>query len=508
MSRFFDPRLIRAAAPQRVFLGLAVLAGGLAGVLTVFQAGALSRTVARVFLAGADLAAVRPLIVALVAFSFARGITNWLGELAAARVAQRVKDDLRGRLATHLVDLGPAFLAGSDGERTGELVNTALDGVEALDAYFSQYLPQLALAAVIPLTFLIVVFPIDALSALILLLTAPLIPVFMVLIGSLTDALTRRQWSTLSRLAAHFLDVLQGLTTLKLFNRSREQIVLIRRIGEQHRDATLQVLRVAFLSALVLEMVGTISTAIVAVEVGLRLLAGRLTFEPAFFVLILAPEFYLPLRQLGLRFHAGVSGVSAAHRIFDLLETLPAGLRGGVAPVPGFPAALEVCDVTVAYPGRPLPALDRVSFKIGPGQHVALVGPTGAGKSTLGSLFLGFVKPQSGTVTIGGIELGQLSLDEWRGRVAYVPQAPYLLDASVADNIRLGRPDAGHDQVVAAATAAQADSFVREPVPRLRHAHRRAGRTTQRRSGPAHCPGPGVPRGCAFRHPGRSDRQP
>ena len=195
----------------------------------------------------------------------------------------------------------------------------------ALDAYFGQYLPQLALAAIVPFTFLLIVFPIDPLSGVVLLLTAPLIPVFMVLIGALADSLTRRQWGALSRMSAHFLDVLQGLTTLKLFNRSRDQIVLIRRISDQHRDATLQVLRVAFLSALVLEMVGTLSTAIVAVEIGLRLLAGRLLFEPAFFVLILAPEFYLPLRQLGLRFHAGIAGVSAAAAYLRGAGAAPAG---------------------------------------------------------------------------------------------------------------------------------------------------------------------------------------
>lgn len=442
-----------------------MLAGTLAGVLTVMQAAVLSRAVARVFLQGFDLGGVQTLLLALVGLAFGRAAFTWFGELAAARVARRVKNDLRGRLADHIVRLGPAFLRSTggdhaEGERTGELVNTALEGVEALDAYFAQYLPQLALAAVVPVTFLLFVFPIDPLSALVLLLTAPLIPLFMALIGSLTDALTRRQWSTLSRLAAHFLDVLQGLTTLKLFNRSREQIVLIRRISEQHRDATLQVLRVAFLSAFVLEMVGTLSTAIVAVEVGLRLLAGRLTFEPAFFLLILAPEFYLPLRQLGLRFHAGVAGVAAAQRIFELLET-PAPPEPGAAPTAA-PTAMRISfqRVTVTYPDRALPALHDVSFDIGPGQRVALVGATGAGKSTAASLLLRFVEPQGGRITVDGVALAALPAGEWRRQVAYVPQAPYLLNASVADNIRLGAPDAMPEAVEAAATAARAHEFI------------------------------------------------
>ena len=248
----------------------------------------------------------------------------WAGDVTANRVATRVKTDLRERLTAHLLALGPAY---TRGERTGELVNTAVEGIEALDAYFSQYLPQLALAVLIPVTFLLVVFPLDPLSGLVLLLTAPLIPVFMILIGSLADSLTRQQWTALSRMSAHFLDVLQGLTTLKLFNRSREQIAVIAEISDRYRDTTLGVLRVAFLSALVLEMVGTLSTAVIAVEIGLRVLYGRLAFEQAFFVLILAPEFYLPLRLLGTRFHAGIAGVTAARRVFEVLET-PVGGRG------------------------------------------------------------------------------------------------------------------------------------------------------------------------------------
>ncbi len=415
------------------------------------------------FLRGLDLAGVQPLLLMLLLFTAGRATATWIGELAAARVAQRVKDDLRSRLTAHILALGPAF---ARGERTGELANTALEGVDSLDAYFGQYLPQLALAAIVPLTFLIFVIPIDPLSGLVLLLTAPLIPLFMVLIGALADSLTRRQWGTLSRMSAHFLDVLQGLATLKLFNRSRDQIVLIRRISDEHCDATLQVLRVAFLSALVLEMVGTLSTAIVAVEVGLRLLAGRLTFEPAFFVLILAPEFYLPLRQLGVRFHAGISGVSAAGRIFEVLDQPlpPEAVHAGptLASRSERPPHISLSHVTVAYEDRSLPALSDVTFEIGPAEHVALVGPTGAGKSTVAALLLRFIDPQGGQITVDGAALTGLPLDAWRGQVAYVPQAPTLFDLPAADNIRLGRPDATLDQVIATAQAAGAHAFISE----------------------------------------------
>ena len=312
---------------------------------------------------------------------------------------------MRERLFAHLLALGPAY---TQAERSGELAHSLLEGVEALDAYFSQYLPQIALAALVPITYLIVVFPADPLSGVVLLVTAPLIPFFMILIGKAAEILTRRQWGVLSRMSAHFLDVLQGLTTLKLLGRSRKQIEVIGRISDSWRRTTLGVLRVAFLSALVLEMLATISTAVVAVEIGIRLLYGGLDFQRALFVLILAPEYYLPLRTLGTRFHAGMSGVAAAQRIFGILETGEAQLNrqgarsakekqrkntsmplvspspftergpGGEVLPPHFDLVFE--DVTYAYADGQRAALDGVSFTISTGEQVALVGPSGAGR--------------------------------------------------------------------------------------------------------------------------------
>ena len=408
MSRFFDRRLLTYARPERLDLVLTVTLGALSGALIVLAARVLAAVVNGVFLGGLALANVWPLLVALAAIAVVRGVLLWAGELTANRVATRVKTDLRERLTAHLLALGPAY---TRGERTGELVNTAVEGIEALDAYFSQYLPQLALAVLIPVTFLLVVFPLDPLSGLVLLLTAPLIPVFMILIGSLADSLTRQQWTALSRMSAHFLDVLQGLTTLKLFNRSREQIAVIAEISDRYRDTTLGVLRVAFLSALVLEMVGTLSTALIAVEIGLRVLYGRLAFEQAFFILILAPEFYLPLRLLGTRFHAGIAGVTAARRVFEVLET-PVGdeatrrhgatAREFTASLAKHPSvAVSLDDVHYAYDGGARPALNGVSFEIRPGEKVALVGPSGAGKSTIAPLLLGFIRPTSGAIAVG-----------------------------------------------------------------------------------------------------------
>lgn len=470
-----DQRLLRQAVVVRVDLALTVGMGLLAGIVLVGQAHYLSRVVGRVFLEGKTESGVRPLLLALLILSLGRAGLSWGSEVAANRVTGRVKTDLRGRLSAHLLTLGPAY---ARGERTGELINTVVEGIEALDAYFSQYLPQLALAALVPLTILAFVFRLDFLSGLVLLLTAPLIPLFMILIGSLADALTRRQWTSLSRMSAHFLDVLQGLTTIKLLGHSRDQIQTIAQISARFRQTTLSVLRVAFLSALVLEMVATISTAIVAVEIGLRLLYGRLPFEQAFFVLILAPEFYLPLRLLGTRFHAGAEGATAARRIFEVLEQAPPAAPAREAGeqsrrvLPPLRLHIRFADVHYAYRatsgyGTPAsndagqrPALSGLSCQITAGQKVALVGPSGAGKSTVAYLLLRFIEPDRGTIMVDGVPLQDVTASEWRAQVAWVPQNPYLFHATLAENIRLAQPGASLDEVTWAARQARAHSFI------------------------------------------------
>ncbi len=475
-----DRRLLGLARAVRLHLVLVIGVGLLAGVATVGQAHYLSRVVAAVFLEGRSPADVQGPLTSLLLVIVARAALVWAREYAATLAAARVKYWLRETLFAHVVALGPAY---TRGERTGELANTAVEGIEALDAYFAQYLPNLALAALIPLAVLAFVFPLDLVSGLVFLVTAPLIPLFMILIGKLAELLTRRQWESLSRLSAHFLDVLQGLTTLKTFGRSRAQVAVIASISEQFGRTTMGVLRVAFLSALALEMLATISTAIVAVEVGLRLLYDTIAFEQAFFVLVLAPEFYLPLRTLGTSFHAGMAGVTAAQRIFAVLETPTNGDVGPAANVEPtarrrrlavhppaqptktadrpaiFPLAFQ--HVSYAYePGR-RPALLDVSFSLAQGQKVALVGPSGAGKSTVTYLLLRFLAPTGGEITAGGRPLSELPLEKWRRQIAWVPQRPYLFNASVADNIRLARPDAPMTAVVRAAELAHADEFIR-----------------------------------------------
>jgi ATP-binding cassette subfamily C protein CydD len=457
-------RLLRHAQAGRASFGLSVGFSLLGGGLTVAQAWTLSRVVERAFLGGAGLAALGPQLMILLGIMVLRGLAVAGSEVAASHVALRVKTDLRRALLRHLFALGPAH---TQGERTGELTATAVEGIEALEPYFSQYLPQLVTAALVPLTILFVVGPLDWLSALVLCLTAPLIPVFMVLIGKAAEALTRRQYTLLGRLSAHFLDVVQGLTTLKVLGQSRAQARTIARISERYRLVTMEVLRVAFLSALVLEIVATLSTAIIAVEVGLRLLAGSLSFQPALFILVLAPEFYLPLRLLGQRFHAAASGASAAGHLFEILDqpvpvamtaaTSGARAPNGHAPLSG---AMSFRDVQYAYEGGRRPALRGASFEIGAGQTVALVGPSGAGKSTVANLLLRFITPDRGEILASGARLSALPVDAWRQQVAWVPQAPHLFHASLADNIRLARPTATDDEVQRAAERAQLDAFV------------------------------------------------
>ncbi|MCL4532608.1 MAG: thiol reductant ABC exporter subunit CydD, partial [Actinobacteria bacterium] len=461
-----DRRLLAEARAVGLYLALSMGIGLLAGIAIILQAHYLSRAVTAVFLEGATLEGVRATLGLLLAVIVARAGLVWGKEVLAARAAAQIKARLRERLFAHLLALGPIH---ASGERTGELANTLVEGVEALDAYFSQYLPNLALAALVPAAILLFVFPLDPLTGIVFLVTAPLIPLFMVLIGKLADLMTRRQWESLSRMNAHFLDVLQGLTTLKLFNRSRAQIETIAIITDRFRDTTLGVLRVAFLSAMVLEIVGSVSTAVVAVEVGLRLLYSTISFEQAFFILVLAPEFYLPLRTLGASFHAGMSGVAAGRRIYEVLGEAE-GERGReeegerVAKqdeqVPLSHSAISFQGVRLAYMGEERTALRGVSFEIAAGEKVALVGPSGSGKSSIASLLLRLVEPDKGEILVGGVPIRDIPREEWWEQVAWVPQSPYLFADTVAANIRLGRPAATDVEVRRAAERAGAEAFI------------------------------------------------
>jgi thiol reductant ABC exporter CydD subunit len=471
-----DKRLLHETGSIQQYLGLTIGIGGLGGVLIILQAFCLTQIIDNVFLAGRNLNTVALFLVGWLALSVARAGLNWFSEITANRAAGQVKKQLRQRLFQHLFRLEPAY---SQTERSGELSNTTIDGIESLDAYFSQYLPQMFIAALVPALMLAVVAWNDWLSGLILLLTAPILVIFMILIGKLAQAKTQRQWQTLSLLSAHFLDVLQGLTTLKLFGRSQKQIEIVERVSERFRQITLEVLRIAFLSALVMEFGATISVAIVAVEIGFRLLYSQIEFQTAFFVLLLAPEFYLPLRALGARFHASMAGGEAAQRVYEILDTKPetktleppapatttiTNFKASGSIINSIPnltnSSIYFENVSCTYAKDTRPALENISFSIEPNQKVALVGPSGSGKSTIASLLLRFVEPSAGQIRIGGQALASFELATWRNQIAWVPQRPYLFNATVADNIRLGQPNTSLPQMIAAAQAAHAHEFI------------------------------------------------
>jgi ATP-binding cassette, subfamily C, bacterial CydD len=459
-----DKRLMREGKRVSGYLLLTIIFGIGIAFLAVGQAWLVSYVISQVFLEDTGLAQMRVPLFEILGIIGARAVLQLLSEMSAHEAAIRVKESLRKRLINNLFELGPIY---TRGERAGELINTAVEGIEALDEYFSRYIPQLVLAVMVPLLVLGFVFPLDYKSGLILLFTGPLIPFFMVLIGKLAEKKSLKQWQSLSRMSAHFLDMLQGLTTLKAFGRSKDQAKVIYRVSESFRRATIRVLRIAFLSALVLEFLATISTALVAVTLGLRLINGVIAFSEALFLLMLAPEFYLPLRTLGSQFHARLSGVNAANRIFEILEFDPFFTKSSLQNVQSEGVGEEIRGITVSFEGVTFrydeeeePVLKDISFQALSGQRLALVGPSGSGKSSILHLILRFIEPTGGQVKVNDMPLGQIRTEIWRAWIAYVSQKPYLFAGSIMENLRLGRADASMEEVIEAAKKAFAHEFI------------------------------------------------
>lgn len=459
--RPLDPRLLRRARPARVLLGVDVAIGIGTAFLVLLQATLLARVVARSF-TGASLDDVSTELVLLVLVFAARAVLAWGFELAGRRGAIGVLSQFRLELVERRLRHEPA---GLDGVESAEIATVAVQGIEPLEAYFGRFLPQVVLAVFVPVSVIAWIVPIDLASALVMLLTLPLVPVFMVLIGRYTERQTRDRARALTLLATHFLDVVRGLPTLRAYNRGPAQAASIAEASERYRITTMKTLRVAFLSGAVLELAATLGIALVAVTVGVRLVDGGIGFQAALTVLLLAPELYLPLRTLGAQYHASADGVAVAERLLELTEPEPPE-REPREHAPSRPASdgsiVRLEGVSYAYPAREGMVLDAVDLALHPGETVALVGRSGSGKSTLASIVLGLADPTEGRVLIDGAERGDGDLAAWRREVAWVPQRATVFSGTVADNIRLGDPGADEERVRTAARLAGAGDFIDE----------------------------------------------
>jgi thiol reductant ABC exporter CydD subunit len=472
-------RLFRLAGAQPTWLGAVLLTSGLGAGVTCAQMLVISQIIAN-GLASRAPASVASQTVLLLVLIVVRAMLTGLSEHCALRIAIRVKSSLRDTLVRRLLERDPG---GPRADRTGELVTTAMDGVEKLEAFYRRFVPQAIATAVVPLVIVGVVAWLDVVSGLVLALTAPLIPVFMWLLGTLAEQRARQQWQALGRLSGQFLDVLQGLTTLTLFGQQRAAAARLVVSSDRFRERTMGILRIAFLSSLILELAASLSTALVAVGVGVRLVEGWIAFQPALAVLLLAPEFYLPFRLLGQRHHAGMEGVAAAERTFALLDGAEP-CAASVVPTRGAARHFDVCQeapsplprlaarsgsgidlairgVSFSYSGSETMALRGVDLTLESGTLTALVGPSGAGKSTLVSLLLRFVEPSAGFLVADGRRIDATDATEWRRFIALVPQRPHFFAGTVLDNLRLGRSDATLDEICEAAHLADADTFIR-----------------------------------------------
>ena len=456
-----DQRLLQRARPVRRLLAADVILGAGASALVLVQATLLASIVAKAF-EGASLREVAPSLGLLARTFTGRAALACGFEIAGRRAASSVLSQLRLALVERRLRDQPASL---DGTESGEIAASAVQGVDALEAYFGRYLPQVVLAVLVPIAVLSWVGMIDPASAGLMLLTLPLVPVFMWLIGRYTEDRTREHWRSLRLLSTHFLDVVRGLPTLRAFNRGRAQTAAISEVSERYRRTTMATLRVGFLSGAVLELAATLGVALVAVTVGVRLVDGGLGLQTGLTVLVLAPELYVPLRQLASQFHASADGLAVAERILALLDAPAAAPRGGrlIAPTPA-DAPVRFENVSFAYPSRPSLVLNKLDLELLPGETVALVGPSGVGKTTVAKLLLRFAEPTAGRLTAGGIDLADCRTNIWRSVIAWVPQQPTIFRGTVADNIRLGDGRASERRIRDAAVLAGADRFV-EALP-------------------------------------------
>lgn len=440
------------SVPIRRPMALMLSASVIEGLVAIAVAFLTARVIADAVFAGASLHDVSSLIAGLVGLILVKAVLGYVADRAGFEAAASARRDIFARLLGRIDLLGPVRLAGT---ATGDLATTLTDAVAGIEAYWRHWLPATATVAVLPVAILLAVLPIDWRSTLIFLVTLPLLPLFMVLAGRAAERANQRQWVSMARLGGHLLDAVAGLTDLVLLGAARREAALVAKTADDYRRETMKVLRLAFLSALVLEFFATVSIAVTAVLVGFRLLWGEIAFVDGLTVLLLAPLFYAPLRTLGIERHARMEAVAAAERLAALMARPLPSHAGTEAFAPTAAVAIRFENVSAGY-GEGRLALDDISFDIRPGEHVAIVGESGAGKSTLLALLSGFLEPTSGRILLDGRPMSDLALDDIRKATAFLPQRAVLFDATVAENVAMGRDG----DVAAALTAARADGFV------------------------------------------------
>ena len=462
-----EPRAWLAGNLQhaRIWIILSVLTGFSGGLLLILQALLLSRIIHGAFMDGLSRTTFSPLLYLLLAVIIVRAALAWAREMCGFQAGARIRHEIRMMLMRHIGALGP--IQGSS-SHSGGLSTVLLEQVEALQAFYALYLPQLALAVAIPAAILAFVFPLSWAAGGLLLLTAPLIPLFMVLIGMGAESISQRNFQALSRLSAHFLDILQGLPTLKLLDRSQKEDTAIARVSNDYRRSTMKVLRIAFLSTAVLELASSLAIALVAVYLGTTYLGysnfglyGQvLTLKHGLFILLLAPDFYLPLRELGTHYHARAEALGAAQSILEILATRPeTTFTGQQQLAAGVPSGIKLHQVCFSYSKDKDLVLKNVDIGITAGEHVALVGESGSGKTTILNLLLGFIQPNQGEIRIDGKSFSQINLKTWRQSLAWLGQDPLLFQGSIAANISLGQPHANAADIEEAAFQARVLDF-------------------------------------------------
>lgn len=444
-----DRRFLQYTRATRWFVAVSVVIGVLSASLLIVQAGAIAHVVAQTVEGDAGASDLRGSFAVIVVTVVVRAALAWLASMCAIRASVSAKSELRHHVLDRLSVAGPEWLYEA---RAGSMALLVSRGVDALDGFYSRYLTQLVLAAVVPVLVLMRIAIADWSSALLLMIILPLIPIFMVLAGRLTEARVAQQFQSIQMLSDHFLELLRGLATLRLFGKADAQVPALERSSELLRRSTMRNLRVAFLSGLVMELITTMAVALVAVSAGFRLVNGEMAFEAALVVLLLAPELYAPLRSAGAQFHANVEGVSAAGQMFALLES-PSIERSG-RQRPNLVGCIALKNVTVTHRDREAPALAQVSLEVPFGETVGIVGPSGCGKSTLLATLLGLLNADSGHVSIGGVPLSDIDIDWWRSCIAWVPQRPHFFEGTIASNVRIAKPHATDDEVRAALTQA------------------------------------------------------